>query len=253
VGYGPPVHTKDLVAIVAEPINRIGPSFYFTPETRAVGKELGVDALRFYFLGRGGVLGDVDWAIVMSAFGYFNPTLLEKMWNTGRERLPARDAARAYLGCCHDFGRAHFAAVDGLDEFCAAAWAVNDAARTDPSGLTLWAGLAAQPLADDTPARAMQLVATLRELRGSAHLLAVIASGVPRPVAHVLRRPNDVAAFGWAEGQIPAPTDADRRGLAAADALTNQLMVPAFSVLDDAGVFALRHGLDGMEAALAPR
>jgi hypothetical protein len=242
---------EETVARTAEAVYELGSAYYFAPETLARGRELGLDGFRFYFLGRGGVLGDVDWSVVMSAFGYFNPSLVEKMWNTARERVPARDAARAYLGCCHDFGRTHLGSVDGLDEFCAAAWAVNDAARVDPSGLTLWAGLAAQALPDDAPARAMQLIATLRELRGSFHLLAVIASGVPTPIAHALRRPDDVKSFGWAEGQVPAPTDADRQGLAAADRLTDRLLVPAYSVLDEDGVFAFRHGLDGIQAALA--
>lgn len=232
-------------------INRIGPAFYFTPETVAVGKEHGLDGFRFYFLGRGGVLGDVEWPIVSSAFGYFKPALVERMWTTAKERFPVADGARAYLGCLHDFGRAHFAALDGLDAFCEAATAVNDAVRVDPAGLTLWAGLAAQPLPEDLPARAMQLIATLREFRGSAHLVAVVASQLPTPVAHRIHRPDDLKAFGWGDDEIPVPTDEDRRRLAAANDLTDALVSPAFSVLDDDGAAALLAGLDAAGAALA--
>jgi hypothetical protein len=244
------VNPQDLVTSTFPAINRIGPAFYFTPETVGVGKEHGLDGFRFYFLGRGGVLGDVEWPIVSSAFGYFKPSLVEKMWSTAKQRYPVADGARDYLGCLQDFGRAHFGAVDGLDAFCEAAAAVNDAARVDPSGLPLWAGLAAQALPDDAPARAMQLIATLRELRGSAHLVAVVASGLPTSVAHRIHRPKDMAAFGWSEDDVRVPTDEDRSLLEGANDLTNRLMVPAYSVLDDDGGAALLHGLEGAVAAL---
>ena len=243
--------TPELVAAAFPAINSIGAAFYFTPETVAVGKERGLDGFRFYFLGRGGVLGDVEWPVVSSSFGYFKPSLVEKMWTTARQRCPVSDGARAYLDCLQDFGRAHFGGVDGLDAFCEAATAVNDAARVDPAGLTLWAGLAALPMAEDTPARAMQLIANLRELRGSAHLLAVVASRLPTPVAHRIDRPGDLAAFGWGDDEIPVPTDDDRGRMDAANALTDQLVIPAFSVLDDDGAAALLRGLEGAEAALA--
>jgi hypothetical protein len=244
------VNPQDFVTSATSPINRIGAAFYFTPETVGVGKGHGLDGFRFYFLGRGGVLGDVDWSVVSSAFGYFKPSLVEKMWTTAKQRWDVTEATQAYLGCCQDFGRARFGAVDGLAAFCEAAEAVNDAARVDPSGLPLWAGLAAQPLPDDLPARAMQLIATLRELRGSAHLVAVVASQLPTPVAHRIDRPKDLAAFGWGEDEIPMPTDEDLGRMNAANELTDQLVLPAFSVLDDAGAAALLHGLDGIVATL---
>lgn len=53
----------------------------------------------------------------------------------------------------------------------------------------------------------MQLVAVLRERRGRTHLLAVVASRVVPEVAHAMKRPHDIATFGWAPA--PAVTDAD--------------------------------------------
>jgi hypothetical protein len=250
-GYDPPVRTKELIEWACPRINQIGAAFYFTPETVAVGRTLGLDGFRYYFLGRGGVLGDVDWPVVLSAFGYFKPALVEKMWTTARNRHPARDAARTYMECCADFGRARLADTDGLGALCEAATAVNTAALEDPSGLTLWAGMTGLSLAEDLPARAMQLIAVLRELRGSVHLVAVVASGVPTPVAHRIRRPDDLAMFGWADGEIAVPTAADRSNLLAADALTDRLVGRAYGALDDDGAAALVHGLDGIEAALA--
>jgi hypothetical protein len=213
-------------------IGRLGGAFYFDAATLSAGKKINVDGYRWYFLGRGGVLGDVEAPVVASAFGYFKPSLVAKMWDTGQERcgLTPRDANRLYLDCCHEFARTRFGGIDELDEFCRACRAIAVAA--DPAGLALYAGWFAQPLPADPLARAYQLVTVLRELRGSAHLLAVVASGLSPKVAHYLRRPGDFSSFGWSEPETPAVTDADRDRLAAADSLTDQIVAPWFSVLD---------------------
>ena len=52
--------TLDLVREASPKIAAIGPSFYFTPETGAVAEKHGLDLFQLYFLGRGGVLGDVE-------------------------------------------------------------------------------------------------------------------------------------------------------------------------------------------------
>ncbi|MGH3098111.1 MAG: SCO6745 family protein [Streptosporangiales bacterium] len=246
--------TAEVVAAACPSIGSIGGAFYFTDETIAVGKEHGLDGYRFYFLGRGGVLGDVQPAVVESAFGYFHPALVEKMWITGRERtrLSPHDAGRLYLQCCHDFGRRHLAGVPGLDGFCAAASAVN--ASAGRAGLALYAAVAAEPLPDDLPARAMQLAAVLREFRGSTHLLAVLATdGIDPATAHGIRRPDYWTTFGYDEDTRPAGTDEQQDALAAADELTDRLVAPAFDVLDQHGRAALLAGLEAMQQAMPGR
>jgi hypothetical protein len=245
----PPSTTQTLIAEVAPLLGAVGSSFYFDRATLQRGKELGLDGFRFYFLGRGGVLGDVEAAVVRSAFGYFEPGVVDKMWTSGRAVISPRDAGREYLECARDFGRQRFAETTGLEAFCEAAISIRDAA--DPAGLALFAGIAAEPLAEAPPARAMQLAAVLRELRGSVHLLAVIASGLEPRLAHALRRPGDYALFGW-QGDPPAGTAADRARLAAADELTDRLLEPAFEALSPDGAAALAAGARAMHAALAP-
>jgi len=196
---------------------------------------------------RGGVLGDVDAKVVQCAFGYFEAGLVSKMWSTAKEKMAPRDAARLYMECAADLGRRKFSGIAGLDAFCAAAEKVVAAA--DPASLPLFAGVAAEPLVEDLPGRAMQLVAVLREYRGSAHLLAVVASGLSPKLAHAIKRPDDVGTFGYAEA--PAVTDADRAKLDAAEALTDAIVLTAFSALDAAEADALMAGVNAMEAALA--
>jgi len=239
---------EDLVETACPKVGDLGWAFYFVPETLATGRELGLDGFRFYFLGRGGVLGDVEGRVVASAFGYFNPSLVEDMWSSGSKIVAPRTAGRAFVECAAAFGRTRLADVAGLDEFCAAADAVNDAA--DPTGLALYAAAAAEPLADDAPARAMQLVALLREFRGSAHLIALRACGVDARTAHFIKRPGDSAMFGWPADVTPPVSAEQRAAVEAAEVLTDTLVRPAYAVLDDAGATALVRGLDDMAVAL---
>jgi hypothetical protein len=182
------------------------------PETLAKGKALGLDGFRFYFLGRGGVLGDVEAPVVASAFGYFNPALVADMWDSGKAILAPREAARSHFACSAELGRRHFSDLDGLPEFCAAADAINNAA--DSIGLALYSGFRAEPMVDDLPGRAMQLVTVLREFRGSAHLISVRGYGLDAKAAHFMRRPNDIGMFGWADDDAPEIGEAEREKLA---------------------------------------
>ena len=81
---------EELVTTACPMINDLGHTFYFVPETAAQGEKLGLDVFEFYFMGRGGVLGDVESRVVTSAFGYFKPRLVDSMWNAGRAKVAPR-------------------------------------------------------------------------------------------------------------------------------------------------------------------
>ena len=240
---------EELVSAVCPKVRDLGWAHYFVPATMARGEELGTDGFRFYFLGRGGVLGDVEGSVVASAFGYFKPSLVADMWASGSAIVAPRVAGRAYVECAAIHGRARLSGIDELAEFCAAADTVVAAA--DPTGLALYAAAAAEPFADDPPARAMQLVALLREFRGSAHMIAVRVVGLDPLTAHAVNRPGDLAMFGWDDSDMPAITDADRAAWVEAEALTDRMALAAYSALDETGRQAFVTGLDAIEAALA--
>ncbi len=239
---------EELVRKSCPKIGDLGWAFYFAPETLARGRQLGLDGFRFYFLGRGGVLGDVEAPVVASAFGYFEPSLVERIWSSGKQVVAPHVAARAYMECCAEFGRRKLSGLPDLAGFSAAASAVNEAA--DPVGLSLYSGAASQPLPEDSPARAMQLVSVLREFRGSAHLIAVRCAGLDAKTAHLIRRPGDASAFGWKDEEVGKVTAEHRAQLERADEITDQLVLPAYSALDFAGAEALLAGLDRIQAAL---
>jgi hypothetical protein len=238
----------ELMGRVCEKIRDLGWAFYFTPETMARASGLGLDGLRFYFLGRGGVLGDVEAPVVHAAFGYFEPTLVEKMWTSAKAILDPRTAGREFMACAAEHGRRTLSGIDGIEAYCAAAGAVNDVA--DATALALYAGARAEPLVDDAAGRAMQLTAVLRELRGSAHLVALRATGLSTLLAHAIKRPADLAMFGWAPDAVAEITDEHRERLAAAERLTDEILAPAYAVLDKAGQRALVSGIDAIEVAL---
>jgi hypothetical protein len=237
------------VSQVSTKVGNLGAAFYFHPDTLAVGKSHGLDGFRFYVLGRGGVLGDVESNVVSSAFGWWNPAVISKIWTSARATMSPREAGRVYMSCAQALGTAKFSGIAGLAEFCGAAEKI--AAAIDDAGLSLYAGVAAEPLPDDLAARAMQHIVALREYRGSVHLIAAVAIGVSPQVAHFIRRPDMYKSFGWDDATPPAVSDADHAALAAADALTDRLVAPVYGVLTTDEAAAFLATLTAMEAALA--
>lgn len=233
-----------------EPIGSIGAAFYFDPATVAVGKEHGLGGFRFYVIGRGGVLGDVEAAVVRSAFGYFHTDLVDKLWASSCEIVAPRDAARLYIDQAHTFARSHFADIDGivLDRFSDAATKVI--AQPEGASLPLFVALRAEPVPTDAPARAMHQAMVLRELRGSVHLLALAAQGLDSSIAHAIRRPNDLETFGWSDAP-PTITEADRASWQRAEDLTDTLLEPAYATLTDAETTALIDGTAALAQALS--
>jgi len=242
------MNDQELVATACPIIKDAGSAFYFTPATATRGAALGLDPYQFYAMGRGGVLGDVEPAVVSAAFGYFNPQLVAGLWNAGKAIVAPRVAGAAFMAASGDHGRLKLSAVDGLDQFVTAAEKVLGACDLD--AFSLFAATAAEPLAADLPARAMQLVTILREYRGNAHLVAVRATGLTTKVAHFAKRPDDIAMFGWSAAEAPVIDEAVHSRMAAAEALTDQLVAPAFAVLDAGEREAFVAGLLGIQAAL---
>lgn len=238
---------QELAGAIGPDINAAGSSFYFHPATLARGKELGLDGMRFYILGRGGVLGDVEPDVVASAFGYFNRELIAKLWGSAKTTLAPREAGAAYHACSAALGRVVLADVEGLETYCDAAEAVIGA--TNRAGLALFAGIAAEPLVDDLPGRAMQLTAVLRELRGSTHLNALLATGVVPEVAHANKRPEMVGAFGW--DPAPSTEGLSQEQVDQAEALTDVMMARSLQGLSDDQAAALEAGAAAIAAACA--
>ena len=161
-----------------------------------------------------------------------HPAVVERVWNGARRQIEPRAAGALYMECCADHGRRRLADVGGLDDFNAAASKVLAAADAD--SLALFAGINAEPRATDAPGLALQLIAVLREYRGSAHLLALRCVGLNSKIAHLVKRPEMAKGFGWSEADMPEVTPEIRAALAEAEEITDRIVRPAFAVLTTA-------------------
>jgi hypothetical protein len=241
------MNVRDLVGRAGPLIGELGGRYYFAPRSLERAAELGLDVSQWYFLGRGGPLGEVEAASVDAVLGYFAPGVVRDVWERGCAVASPKTVAMAHLEACREFGRQHLRGK-WLQPFCDTASAVLDASNI--AALPLFAAVKTMRIAEDLPGRAMQLTTALREFRGGVHLLAIVATGLEPRVAHWLTRPDVWENFGYSADDVPRMTDDARELLSWADDLTDRLMLPAFSVLSDRQAVAMLEGLESMKAML---
>jgi hypothetical protein len=224
-----PMTSSEAAAAVAHPIERIGAMFMLHPEVIGDCKERGYpNGYSYYIVGRGGVLGDVDADVVAAGFAFFDPGLIRTMWEMGVGVEGARVAAHGYAARCAEFGRSRLAGWAGAARYAELAARIVDG--VEPTGLSLFTGWRAEPRPDDHAGRAYLLTHVLRELRGSQHIAAVAAVGLPAVAAVVVAGGAEQAAkFGWA-GELP-DADAMRATWDHAERITSALSASAFGVL----------------------
>jgi len=167
---------------------------------------------------------------------------------------PQRGGLR-YAAACHEWGRVRLAGWSGADRL--AELGLRIVAAADVAGLPLFASWRVAALPDDAPARAAQVLHVLREHRGGAHAIAVVASGLT-PLESILAGPGGEANAEFFEWTGPFPdlsgsTDLQARR-AACEQLTDRLVAPAYTVLDPTE----RHELvsllsDAAATAFAPK
>jgi hypothetical protein len=217
---------------IATAIVALGGGYMISPEARDAGKAAGFRGWQFYMCGRGGVLGDVDADVVTAALGFFPAERVRTAWESGRAVAAPEQAARTYAEVAAAWGRNRLGDAPDLDRLGVLLERVVDAA--DPAGLPLFAGWRAVPRADDAPARVIQLAQVLREHRGGAHVVAVLSSGLT-PLQAVLAGgggEGNAAFFGWPE-PYAAVADGLRARRDAAEALTDEIVAPAYAALDE--------------------
>ena len=218
---------------VAGPVGRLGGAWMFDPLTDARGAELGLTTWSWYHCGRGGVLGDTDAAVVVAAFGFFPPALQAKAWERGRAVLPVAEVAREYALACAAWGERTFTEVAAAGRLADLLTTATDAAGV--MGVPVFAGWRelARSLAVSSGAGRLALALQVaREHRGGLHLVAVAAAGVEPLQAVVSGRygPPNASFFGWPE-PWPDPAAA-KDAMAAAEAVTDTLVAPAYAALD---------------------
>lgn len=227
-------HSLATAQAIATPVNAIGGAFMLHPDTLNPGKAAGYPGgFSYYVVGRGGVLGDVDASVVVSAFAFFAPNLIRSLWDAGVVVEGARKASDRYALACAQWGRQRlgtFAHAERLAELLAT---IVD--QADPSGLALFAGWQTQARVNDALGRCYQLLHVLRELRGSVHIVAIVAHGIT-PLEALLVNPGSAGdaqakRFGW-DGDFPN-AESLHAASASAEELTNVLMARHLDVLSE--------------------
>jgi hypothetical protein len=218
---------EDSIKALTGPVGDVGGRWLLDAEVLGPGRQAGYpNGYAYYVTGRGGVLGDVDADVVTSAFGFFAPGVVRTMWEKGTPVEGPRAAAARYGAACAEFGRSRLAGFEGSVRLAELAGRV--ASEVDPAGLALFAGWRAEPRPDDAEGRAFLLMHVLRELRGSVHVVACVASGLS-PLHAVLATGGAANAktFGWAE---PYP-EVDPAAKAPAEALTDSILAGLYGAV----------------------
>jgi hypothetical protein len=199
-GTGP---IEEAVRAAADPIEVLGANYMLHPETFARTIENGYPhPFAGYFAGRGGVLGDVPTEIIDAIFYVFEPSVAKLFWEQGQAVHGAKKGAELYFEQIHLWARDHLADAPNLERLAELGEKIIQS--TPASGLPLFAGWKAMPLPEDAPARALQVIMTLRELRGAVHLAVVTAAGLTPVEGHLLNKgPEYCAFFGW-PGPFPS-------------------------------------------------
>lgn len=233
------VDMLEAVHTAGGPIEQAVAVFMLHPETFAGSIAAGYEnPFAGYVLGRGGVLTNPTGGSVAEAFVIFEPGFIQAMWDAGIGVRGADEAAAIYWDQTADFGRKYLAGAEGLDRIAELGEKV--VAATPGTGLPLYSGWRTMPLADDAPARALQVMFILRELRGDVHFEALKASGIHPVEAHMLNKGHEYTTmFGWPE---PFADGADKKDrYAEVEAATNSRMAEIFGAaltLDEADELA---------------
>ncbi|RUP06996.1 MAG: evbL [Mycobacterium sp.] len=209
------------------PIEQAVAAFMLHPETFAESVAAGYqNPFAGYVAGRGGVLGGATAATVSSVFVAFEPDFLGALWEEGVAVRGAADAAALYWEQVAGFARRHLAGVDGLGRLAALGERIIGVAPD--AGLPLYAGWRRMPLAADDPARVLQVMFVLRELRGGVHFNALTISGIHPVEAHMLNKGHEYTTmFGWPE---PFADGADKKDrYAEVEQATNARMAELFA------------------------
>lgn len=217
------------------------------PEVLGPCKDAGYpNGFAYYVAGRGGVLGDVDADVVVSAFSFFEPGLVRKLWDSGVAVEGARASARRYGAACASFWTERLAGFSGCARLAELGERVIDGA--DSSGLALFAGWRGEARPSVASERAGYVLHLLREMRGSAHIVAVVASGLS-PLDAVLATSGAEGAqrFGWAPPFADVPTTVKD----AAESLTDSIVARLYaSSLDEAELAEFVSLVEGAKAHL---
>ncbi len=188
--------------------------------------------------------------MVIDAFTFFHPRVLDRMWTQAKEKADPVAVAADYVEAAYEFADRTFGALDVevLRDFAAAAHKV--AASVESGHHRLVDGYK-QYEVPANPVHAAYLGCILmRELRGCVHIDAVNEVGLSALEACYLQDPAIFTMHGYVEEETPTVTPETAAKKARAEELTSSMMAECFSVLSDDERHHFADGTTAMFAAL---
>jgi hypothetical protein len=229
---------RDAVDRLLKPIQQFTRGWMTTTATGRRAVDLGFPSgYEFWVVGRAGVLGTSEPQIAAAGLAFVAPSAVEAAFAARPSGMSAGDVAGEFSARCTAWGAEALASFDRarmaqLDEL---GRRVIDAA---PAALgAVFAGWRAMPPPADLGGRVALTTHVLREMRGAAHIAAVIGAGIT-PLDAILASPAAPPRSGpeWAAhmGWPPPYRDASEVKAARAEAedRTGEIMAAYLSVLD---------------------
>jgi hypothetical protein len=216
------------------PIGDLGGNWMLGEAEEQATADAGMVEWQLYFLGRHGVLGDVDPDVILAAAFFFPADHLRREWGIARALMTPAEGLRRYLAVCHRWGRDRLAGFADADRLSELGLKVIDSSNA--LGLPLFAGWRAVPLPDPGPVsgdeRCAQVMQVLREHRGACHGVALAALQLDPLMAILANQGGEENAreYGW-EPPFPQVTDADRALRGRVEELTDDLAAVAYDGL----------------------
>jgi hypothetical protein len=209
-----------------------------SPEEEAAGAAAELPGWQLYFLGRHGVLGDVDPDVILAAAYIFPPDYFRREWMAARGVMTPHEALERYLAVCHSWAETHMTGFTGAARLAELGQRIIEGASV--IGLPLFAGWRAIPLpqGDDDAAiarRCVHVCQVLREHRGACHGVAMAALQLD-PLMAILANPGggrgeeNAVEYGW-QPPFATPSEADRELRARVEELTDDLVASAYDAL----------------------
>lgn len=199
-------------------------------EARQQYEAIGLERFQGYVLGRAASLGVPPPPVVVATFGAFSPELLVSVYEAGLATASMADVLAAKeAGATRALHRVLGEPGREVEEVTAALRAGAEA--VEPLGKPLFAGHRAIDWPADAWGRLWHATILLRELRGDAHVAALVAASVGALAsnllteAHVGLSTRDYTRTrSWTEAEIQAAVDdlVDQRLLAADGSLTER-------------------------------
>jgi hypothetical protein len=227
----------DTIERVFKPIQQFTRGWMLAESTGRHGIDLGfASGSHFWIVGRAGVLGSCPVEVAVGGVAFHAPEQVEVAWNGVPDGLSHYDVSLIYLELIRAWGDETLTVFDPdrLEAIDTLGRRIIDAA---PACLgLLFAGWRQLPIPQSLPARVALTTQVLREMRGAAHVNAIVGCGLS-PLDAILAStnapprtgPDYAERFGW-KGPFRNP-DEVRAARLEAEQLTAETLEPYFNVL----------------------